>query len=128
MLRQPSRLHITFSVIALFGTLAFVAMSHAAETPQAYGADVQIAPSPKAADAFLLKVSVKDLASGTVVAGPSVLLRSGGEASTSSTFGNDGSVEVTANVDKVKGSVNFSVLVTRNKMPMFRNSAAVRLQ
>ncbi len=84
---------------------------------QAFGTDVQIAPSTKAAGGFSIRVKVTDLTSGAVVAAPSILVPAGEAAEAKSDLPDQSAVTVSAKVDASGHDASYSIALKKGGRP-----------
>lgn len=120
------------TILKLIGPLALVlvcfAVVAAAGTDHAEkGYSTEISIRPNGDNAFLLRATVKDLASGEVLAAPSVKMPAGEAASAESTLPDDTKVSLSAMVDAAKHSATYSVTLKKGTRVVSSHSANIVL-
>ena len=120
------------TILKLIGPLAlivvcFVVVAAASTDPAEKGYSTEISIQPSGANVFLLRAKVKDLASGEVLAGPSLKMPAGEAANTESTLPDDTNVSLSATVDSAKHSATYSVTLKKGNRVLSSHSANVAL-
>lgn len=94
----------------------------------AFGTDVQIAPSGKPQGGFTIRVKVTDLTSGTVVAGPSLIVPAGETGEARSDLTDQSTLTVTAKVDSAGHEATYSIAMKKGDQVLSSHTAKVSLR
>jgi len=105
--------------------LALAAFAAQEPTPSAFRTEVSVQTAP--AGAYLLSARVTDLASGTVLAAPSLKVPANEEASSESTVPG-GLISLTGKVDPGLHTATYTVRVMRGSKVVAEHSASVAVQ
>jgi len=93
------------------------------------GTDVTIAPKTAGRGDYLIRVKVTDLATGTVLAGPSILVRAGQQAEADTTISEPATkVTVKGTVDSTAQLASYSVIVRQGDEVLSSHTAKIALR
>jgi hypothetical protein len=109
----------------LIAALPLLGSATGAPKAPAYGTEITIQPS--GAGAFVLRAKVTDLASGQVIAGPSLKAPVGEASKTESTLEDGTIVVLSATVDNAKHSATYSVVVKKGGTVVSEHAANLAL-
>lgn len=115
-------------VLSLFAAVAVLLTGAATHQQGLHHYGTQIALEPVGTEGFKLRAQVTDLASGDIVAGPSLIIPSGESAETESSLpDSDINVRLRATGDATQHSVIYKVEVVRGEEVLSQHAASVRL-
>ena len=125
----------SLAVLAVAVSLAVPALSeHQPAGPERISIDVDIAPQPGSADAFICTAVISDLAAGTSLAEPRIVfrkaeqatLRSGIQPSPDASSALDVLINVT--VDESGSKASYSTVIKRGAVILTSQRASIRLK
>ncbi len=93
-----------------------------------YSTDVQISKSEKTEGAYAVRVQVRDLATGELVAAPQILARGGDRAEAESELPDGASCKIAATLDPAAKTATYSVVVTKGGSAIAEHKAKVTIE
>ncbi len=93
----------------------------------AFGTDVQVAPSGKPQGGFTIRVKVTDLSSGTIVAGPSLIVPAGETGEVRSDLTDQSTLTISAKVDSAGHEATYSIAMKKGGQVLSSHTAKVSL-